>query len=648
MLKNALLHRVWLVDPIALLILLSMALMLSWLLYQPLRSAAFTMDTLPTMLPRDGMHEREMFSDDTGVFRWTRGHAEIKLPNPGGMMVAALRLSGGPRQTVPVTLSTRDVSWHFVLTPGVRTYTVLLPAAARERITLSIMSSTIEERNRTLGVVVSDIRLSGGGGVPAQAALVLAWATGGVYLLLRRARLSIGMAAGIVLAAQVTVLLWQTTAGWRYGLFSPLLGLVGLASLMAVGLERWLPPATPTQPATVKLSRRDGWIIVALIATALIARLPWLDAPDPVGDMELAARRMWFLHESGLAGSYLYGGDYVPFRLYILWASSYLVEVLGGSFFYPLPDVTLALIKLPGLLADLATVAIIYIWSRRWCQRRPAALIAALYTLSPPVWMNVAWWGQVDTLLMLPLLGMVMLLERASGRWSWLCWSAAMLIKPQAIIFAPLLYMATLRLHGSRGIMHGGAIAASLFALACVPLALAQQGPGLLEAYVGSVGRFPRLTIGAYNLWYLVTGGAGRADDVLLLGPLTYRMLGLLFMLTAALLVGIVMLRRADSATRALGAAVLALAFFLLPTQIHERYLFLTLPFLALCIAFDQRMVVPYSILVLTATINILGDLDGFIPIITPIIQASPLPFISTILNLGVFSFLLYRLLKPV
>ena len=103
---------------------------------------------------------------------------------------------------------------------------------------------------------------------------------------------------------------------------------------------------------------------------------------------------------------------------------------------------------------------------------------------------------------------MLALLDRDSGRWSWLCWAIALLIKPQAIIFAPVLYLVTLRRHGSRGIVNGGALAAGLIVLGCAPLVLAQQGPGLLQAYVGAVGRFPQLTNRAYNLWYLVTLGA--------------------------------------------------------------------------------------------------------------------------------------------
>ena len=174
---------------------------------------------------------------------------------------------------------------------------------------------------------------------------------------------------------------------------------------------------------------------------ALCVRLPWLTAPDPVGDLELSARRMAALRAEGLAGAYHDDGDYMPLRLYWLRGFSTLPFLNDASFRAPLPPATLLLIKLPGLLADLATVALLYLWSRRWRAPAGAAALAALYALAPPVWMNVAWWGQVDAILVLPILLMLALLDRAGGRWSWACWVIALMIKPQAIIFAPVLFI---------------------------------------------------------------------------------------------------------------------------------------------------------------------------------------------------------------
>jgi Gpi18-like mannosyltransferase len=254
-------------------------------------------------------------------------------------------------------------------------------------------------------------------------------------------------------------------------------------------------------------------------------------------------------------------------------------------------------------------------------------MVAALYALAPPVWINVAWWGQADALLMLPMLLTVILFERAKGRLSWLFWVLALLIKPQAIILAPLMYIVTLRHYGCKGLVEGGALAAGVAGLAIVPLALAGQVGNLLSAYLGSVGRFPRATAGAYNVWYLWLGPIARDTDRVV-GSISARNVGFLLLGGAVALVCGALLFRNDGPGRARAAALLALAFFCLPTQIHERYMFLSLAFLTLCIVPDQRWIWLWLWVVSAATLNILAELSGFVPLIDATLGRSPLRYV--------------------
>jgi Gpi18-like mannosyltransferase len=386
-------------------------------------------------------------------------------------------------------------------------------------------------------------------------------------------------------------------------------------------------------------------MIGLLMLIALGVRVLYLTAPDPVGDLELSARRMGLLYANGLAGAYTGDGDYLPLRLYWLWGMSKLVPLIGGSFVAPLPAATLLLIKLPGLLADLATIAVIYCWSRRWQPIRIATIIAAIYALAPPVWINVAWWGQVDALLMLALLGALILLERAEGRWSWLCWSLAVLIKTQAVVLAPLLFVSTLRLHGARGLVRASTLALGMLALLQAPLVLAGQLPGLLQSYTGSVGRFPRTTVAAYNLWFLALDGGSARDTEFVFGTISYRSAGMALFGLVTAIICLALLWRSDAPARAESAAVLALAFFALPTQIHERYLFLALAFLVLRIASAPWVALPYLLVVVTATLNILGTLKGFAPVVYDYMSGSQLALWLAAINLLVLAAMLVHLL---
>jgi hypothetical protein len=221
----------------------------------------------------------------------------------------------------------------------------------------------------------------------------------------------------------------------------------------------------------------------------------------------------------------------------------------------------------------------------------------------------------------------------------------AVAIKTQAVVLAPLLFVSTLRLHGARGLVRAGGLALGLLALLWAPLVLAGQLPGLLQSYDGSVGRFPRTTVAAYNLWFLALDGGSSRDTEFLAGTISYRIAGITLFGIVAAIVCLALLRRSDVTARLQSAIVMALAFFTLPTQIHERYLFLALAFLALRIAGAPWLALPYLVLVVTATLNILGTLKGFAPAVYEYMSSSQLPLWIAAINLAMLGVMLVHLL---
>jgi Gpi18-like mannosyltransferase len=246
-------------------------------------------------------------------------------------------------------------------------------------------------------------------------------------------------------------------------------------------------------------------------------------------------------------------------------------------------------------------------------------------------------------LLTLPMAAAVIWLDRWQGRGSWLAWATGLLIKAQAIVLAPLIYAATLRRYGSRGFVTGVMIALSLIVALSAPLVLLGEGPGLYQTVVGSVGRFPQVTNRAYNLWWLVVGDQ-RVSDLTEWAGMSYRTLGFLLVGAAALLVMLAVLRHPHPHTYLVGAAALGLAFFTLPTQIHERYAFFALPFLLLASAADPRLLLPYAVLATNATINIFGAIGSFTPELMPLIHNSALPQVVAWVNLATLAGLLIYL----
>jgi hypothetical protein len=135
-------------------------------------------------------------------------------------------------------------------------------------------------------------------------------------------------------------------------------------------------------------------------------------------------------------------------------------------------------------------------------------------------------------------------------------------------------------------------------------------------AYLRATEAYPRVSVNAYNAWY-VTGETlpSGPDTAPFIAGLTYRVAGLLGLLLV-LCLALWHLRPRDHRWRRLpgpalaprwllGAAATYLAFFMLPTQIHERYLYPVLPLLCLLFYAHPLLVLAYAILSVTFFFNL-------------------------------------------
>ena len=184
----------------------------------------------------------------------------------------------------------------------------------------------------------------------------------------------------------------------------------------------------------------------------------------------------------------------------------------------------------------------------------------------------------------------------------------------------------------------------------------------LVTVYTHLVGRHPLVNVGAFNAWWLGFGWRGYAetDDSLLAGgalPVSLRLVGLLALGGYSLLALWRLWVRFDPAEVPLAAAALAMAFFMLPTQIHTRYLFAALPLLLVAAVRRPGLLVAYGALSLTFFINqwhlILRATGGW-PEVAPApatllrLDAAGLSAeVLALTNLAVFGVVTWLLLRP-
>ena len=274
----------------------------------------------------------------------------------------------------------------------------------------------------------------------------------------------------------------------------------------------------------------------------------------------------------------------------------------------------IVLLKLPNILAWLAHVPLCAIGLRRPFGARVARVAALLVALSPPLFVNAAAWGQFDALLSLFVVAAVVaaLNERTVGAGAAL--GLALATKLLAVVAAPVLALWTWRRRGTRALLAGSAAVLLAMVLTAVPYVVRGASRPVLASYHGAVGYYPLRTVEAYNLWYVLDrvdirlrgqpSGEARVDTRPFLGPLTHRDVGLVLIAgwTVFILAGL--WRWPGDGGLILAAAFQFFAVFMLPTQMHQRYILPAAVLLALVAPLSPRSRALFVVLAVTATLN--------------------------------------------
>ncbi|HEY7736371.1 MAG TPA: phospholipid carrier-dependent glycosyltransferase [Candidatus Limnocylindrales bacterium] len=381
----------------------------------------------------------------------------------------------------------------------------------------------------------------------------------------------------------------------------------------------WPDPGTGAPTRAIGTQGTAGAIVAVLLAGLALRLILAQLLPGSGFGADLGLFRFWAtnLADQGLNGFYArdFYHDYTPGYLYVLWLVGVVDKILPGG----MGD----LIKIPAIVADLALVYLV--WSmvlELGGSRRAAIVAAALVAFNPVLWFDSVVWGQVDSVgVVFLLLGLRELWRDRPERAAILTVVAA-LVKPQLGILVPLVAFVTIR----RALRPAGGfgdddtpepgrttlrvertvrgpvriLTTALAGLVTALLLSAPYGlslPGLVNQVFSTAGAYPFLTVNADNPWALVTvNGNGVAENgvwvcdfpltgtdpdggpvchsVFSVGPIPAVFVGTGLLLAITIATCIVVARRPDRRTMLVGLAILALAFFVVPTRVHERYLF--------------------------------------------------------------------------
>lgn len=375
-----------------------------------------------------------------------------------------------------------------------------------------------------------------------------------------------------------------------------------------------------SRPSAFSSARRARWLPLAAVLLAALAVRCGLALVSEGYSSDVACFSAWALRlaEKGPGAFYApdYFADYPPGYMLLLWPVGLIARALeleaGGKAMG-------FLICVVPILCDLGLSALLWSIARRRFGEQRALRFAAFAAFCPALLYDTAVWKQVDGVFCLLLVAAFLLLEEKKWLPAAVLYGFALAVKPQALLFGPVLAAAFLapllaarqRRPALTALGRGAAGAALALAavLACaLPFWGSQDAGWLWEKYTSTASSYPYASVNGYNLLTLF-GANWQPQDAPALGPVTWQMLGAagIVLATAALVFLSWRSWKAGRFSPLLLAAFYGVAVFTLSHRMHERYI---IPALLLVLAAaarwgDKRLLGAFGLLSLSSLVNL-------------------------------------------
>ncbi len=370
-------------------------------------------------------------------------------------------------------------------------------------------------------------------------------------------------------------------------------------------------------------------ILPLILFVALVVRCLFLGADGFHNDVQTFEAWALTLRDQPLSSFYAQAGfaDYPPGYLYVLTGLARLYSVIGAhDSGYSILRV---LMKLPGILCDLLNAWLAFCLVRRFVTEKIAVITAACVAFNPAFLFISAYWGQVDAVAASFVLLSLLALDRgirrqwhplAVGVMAWSTLALSVLIKPPALLLAPLLLAwplalwktstwAARRLRILATVLGIGSALLLTYILA-LPFAPVQSFGGvaqwLLQRYAFGSNVYPYNTINAFNI-YAISQPFWEPDSHQLFSvfPIHQSTLGAILVVMATLAFAWRFVQIATPLAAIEAATLTLFSFFVLATRMHERYIFDAVLLLIITGALLRR----YRWLALATTITLFCNL---------------------------------------
>ncbi|MHC6178714.1 glycosyltransferase family 39 protein [Clostridium sp. JNZ X4-2] len=291
--------------------------------------------------------------------------------------------------------------------------------------------------------------------------------------------------------------------------------------------------------------------------------------------------------------------DYPPLYIYVLFLIGKTASISSVSPYYTL------LLKLPSIIADVATAYLIYKLARKYLPLEISVFLSAFYIFNPAVFIDSALWGQVDSFFTLFVVLAFLLLSEKKTVFSSILFTCSVLMKPQGIIFLPVLLFELVREKSLKLLLKSIAAALAAALIIIIPFSFNQNILWIFKLYSNTISEYPYASVNGLNFFNLT--GANYEKNSSIFFIFSYKIWGMAAIIAITLFSWIIY-AKLKSRTMAFSCALVQISgVFTFSTGMHERYLF---PAAALCIlAFIYLKDKRFLTLLLGYTITIYGNI---------------------------------------
>ena len=264
------------------------------------------------------------------------------------------------------------------------------------------------------------------------------------------------------------------------------------------------------------------------------------------------------LYRGGLPSFYASDGftDYPPGYMYILWFIGLVKNTfsVGGS-------AAVLLVKLPAIAADVYTSALLAEFlTKKDCPNGMAVLLL----FNPAAIINSAFWGQTDSIFTLFIVLSVIALTDNRILRAYIFFAAAVFIKPQSCMYAPLyIYFLIDGIKKGHIKEHMSAIGISLAAIFALMLPFGVRN--VIAQYIDTLGSYAYASVNAFNVWAALGLNWHELTPLISAAGTVF-----IFAITAA---AFYLLNRKERENKYFDTAVfICFSVFMLSVKMHERY----------------------------------------------------------------------------